>query len=39
MLGIEGYLILALIVVGIVLANFIVNRNGRKNKDRDNTKE
>ncbi len=39
MLGIEGYLILVLIAVGIVLANFIINRIGRKNKESDNTQE
>lgn len=38
MLGIEGYIILLIIALAIVIANFVVNRGNKTDKS-DNSKE
>lgn len=39
MLGLEGFVILLIIAVAIVVANFIVNRGNKKDKEGDNSKD
>lgn len=39
MLGLEGFIILIIIAVGIVIANYVVNRGGKKDRENDPPKE
>ncbi len=39
MLGLEGFVILIIIALGVTAANYIVNRDGKKRQEKDSTKK